>query len=627
MSDVFTKNSVLAPALKHFTRRARWAFLIALWLALCTLALAPDTPGSNTKVIKEARLLGESDSAVATVKLRHHDDPDLEKNATRGYQLQIPIGQAYAKDALLITGVFPNFSVQVGDQVIFDSQHDPSDPRISNESRPHLIALPPNWRLLAPDGSVLIKVYARAREASGLSQVWFGPADEIVSSFQRQYGLLWIGTHTMVGVYLLAAVAAIAFWNSDRNYKSPAWFAGFCGFSSVGMMMGMLSAKPFISWPVHLHFAIFFVGMACICLVQFILEKTELKSAKTTRSLQLLTLGFVCSAIAFYESVVPFRYALIIDFSCVALGIWILYALIVSVVRKSDPLNWILLMGVSASLLFGIHSIVVGWVVDVNAGNNYSLQFGPLPIALTMGWVIIRRYARTKLRAEALNKRLASRVQARELQLQTAFASIADLQQEEAVRGERERFMRDMHDGLGAQLITSLKMAQRGNLNPHQMREILQECLDELRFSIESLKPTADDLLTVLGSYRYRLEPRLKATGIELRWDMDQIPEGVLSALTISQILRIVNEAVSNALKHTDTVSLDILGKHLFDAYSISVRDYGKGFDFNSSKDRGLGLGNLHQRASQIGAQLIFKTSFSGTQIMLIVPLSQVTQN
>ena len=596
--------------------------MIVLWLALCTLALAPDAPGPNTKVIKEAGLLGESDSAVTTVKLRHHDNPDLEKNATRGYQLQVPIGQAYAKEALLLTGVFPNFSVQVGDQVIFDSQHDPADPRVSNENRPYLIELPPNWHLLATDGRVLIKVYARAREASGLSQVWFGPADEIVSSFQRQYGLLWIGTHTMVGVYFLAAVAAFAFWNSDRNYKSPAWFAGFCGFSSVGMMMGMLSAKPFISWPVHLHFAIFFVGMACICLVQFILEKTELKSAKTTRSLQLLTLGFVCSAIVFYESVVPFRYALIIDFSCVALGIWILYALIVSVVRKSDPLNWILLMGVTASLLFGIHSIVVGWVVDVNAGTSYSLQFGPLPIAMTMGWVIIRRYARTKLRAEALNKRLASRVQAREVQLQTAFASIADLQQEEAVRGERDRFMRDMHDGLGAQLITSLKMAQQGNLSPHQMREILQECLDELRFSIESLKPTADDLLTVLGSYRYRLQPRLEAAGVELFWEVDEVPEGTLTPFAILQVLRIVNEAVTNALKHTDTPKIDIVGERQNNIYTIRIRDYGKGFDAEGATQKGVGLDSMQQRALQADIKLNYDTSRYGTTVILAFPIS-----
>ena len=49
--------------------------------------------------------------------------------------------------------------------------------------------------------------------------------------------------------------------------------------------------------------------------------------------------------------------------------------------------------------------------------------------------------------------------------------------------------MSDMHDGIGAQLISTLGMAEHGQLSSEEMATALRECLDDLRLTIDSLEP------------------------------------------------------------------------------------------------------------------------------------------
>jgi signal transduction histidine kinase len=528
-------------------------------------------------------------------------------------------------EGLMLYSVMPNLRVLLNKQSIYSSFS--ADialiNNLTNESTseltPHLIKLPSDWQQDNSSRQVDFEIHGHDRQEITMDQVWYGPYEELGAAYKTRYLIKWVGVHVLIVVYLLAAIAALAFWNSDRCYRSPGWFAGFCGFAALAMATGMATESPPLSWPLYLHFAIFFVGISCIFLTQFIFEKTGVRSPSSDKILIGVVLFFAISGAMLYEDKIRFPYALVIDFSCIVLGCVLVASLLRSLWRKSEFLNWVLLGGVAVSLLFGVHSVAVGWWTGFYA-TSYSLQFAPLPITLTMGWVIIKRYARMKLRTDALNRRLVRRVERRETELQSAFASITLLQQDEAVRLERERFMRDMHDGLGAQLITSLKMAQRGTMSHETMSDVLQECLDELRFSIESLKPTSNDFLAVLGNYRYRLQPRLEAAGVTLNWRFEDIPDNSLSPQSILQTLRILNESVTNALKHGQTNRLDVTGILEPLKYTICIQDYGCGFDLQTHHT-GEGLQNMAQRAKNINADFSLESACTGTAVQLVLPL------
>lgn len=520
-------------------------------------------------------------------------------------------------DSLLLLGGFPNLRVLLNDREVYStySYHAKNGNASVSELQPHLIRLPDT--LSSGENRIEIQIQGRERHNIALDQVWYGPYDELANAYKWRYYLKWVSLHALIVVYLLSAISALAFWWSDRSYKSPAWFAGFCGFGAVAMAMGMATESPPVSWPLYSHVAIFLAGITCLFLVQFVLEKTGRRDSRTDRFLTGMAAFFFVMGFVMYRDEIRFPYALLIDISCLVMGLWLMAALVLALRKRADTLNLVLLAGIAVSLLLGLQSVAAGWWTGFYT-SSYSVQFAPLPITITMGWVVIRRYARMKLRADALNRRLTRRVALREEQLRHAFASINQLHKEEAIRLERERFMRDMHDGLGAQLICSIRMADRGRISPPEMKEILQECLDELRFSIESLKPTADDFLAVMGNYRYRLQPRLQATGITLRWQVQAAPHQSLNPTQILHVLRIVNEAVTNAMKHSGGDTLIIQGEQKQGQYLLSIADNGHGFDAQHIT-AGQGLESMRHRARQLQAGLHINAASQGCTVTLVL--------
>src|SRR5262249_37707288 len=144
------------------------------------------------------------------------------------------------------------------------------------------------------------------------------------------------------------------------------------------------------------------------------------------------------------------------------------------------------------------------------------------------------------------------------------------------------------------------------------------------RLAIDSLKPLGDDLNALLANFRYRFENRLAAAGLRLRWSIDQLPrDPKLTPETILQIMRILQEAISNVLKHAHAHRPCVVAR--YDTVSHEIRlqisDDGRGFDRKSSI-AGEGLSSMTARADRLGARLdIVSDQRVGTHVLLILPL------
>jgi signal transduction histidine kinase len=268
---------------------------------------------------------------------------------------------------------------------------------------------------------------------------------------------------------------------------------------------------------------------------------------------------------------------------------------------------------------------VLGWllwlaviVTCVSAAHDYMLQFGWLPApapylmpysaffySLTVGWLLIDRFVRTHSAFEQLNAELEQRLRAREQELAVGYTQMAKLEREQATAVERDRILRDMHDGLGLQLISSLRLVEKHELSREQTAALLVEAMDEMRIAIDSVKPTGQDLLVMLGNLRYRLEPRLASAGISLHWDIDETP-GIdqLASHQVTGATRIVQEAFTNAMKHSRATEMRLcVSKSGERAIQVSIIDNGCGFD-PAAQHRGEGLNSMRKRAATIGASL-----------------------
>jgi signal transduction histidine kinase len=234
-----------------------------------------------------------------------------------------------------------------------------------------------------------------------------------------------------------------------------------------------------------------------------------------------------------------------------------------------------------------------------------------------------RRVARALAESQRMNAELEERVQQKQRALERNFGELERLSREAAVAEERQRIMVDMHDGIGAQLISALSVAESGDASPREIAGVLRECIDDLRLTIDSLESSDNELLPALGNFRYRIDGRLRTVGIELDWKVEDLPQlSYLSPRNLLHILRILQEAFANVLKHAQAsrVRLEtgpVAGqRRLF----IRISDNGKGFA--ASEVHGRGLGNMARRATSIGGELRVSSTGEGTTVELFLPIA-----
>ena len=205
-----------------------------------------------------------------------------------------------------------------------------------------------------------------------------------------------------------------------------------------------------------------------------------------------------------------------------------------------------------------------------------------------------------------------------------------------AVLGERNRIAREIHDtltqgltGISLQLELVAKMlsvsADAAKTHLNQARLLARECLDDARRSVWDMRSQAledSDLPTSLSSSARRLTAN---TGTQAQIRVSG-PYRKIDPAIESNLLRIGQEAINNAVKHAKAGLIDVGLEFDPGLVRLSVRDDGCGFDGNApaapSEQGHFGLLGMRERAEQIGGKLTVKSNRgSGTEVSVEVPL------
>ncbi|MFM9902887.1 MAG: ATP-binding protein [Polaromonas sp.] len=220
--------------------------------------------------------------------------------------------------------------------------------------------------------------------------------------------------------------------------------------------------------------------------------------------------------------------------------------------------------------------------------------------------------------AEVSLDTLAQAIAEKSSELQASYAKRQSLELahagEAARTHEREHLLREMHDGIGAQLMVALRGVERGALNREQLASALQDGLDELRLLMDSAD-TQRELAGALAAWRNRWDARLSAAGVLLVWRVDDtIDQAQLGSDAVMQTMRILQEAAANILKHSGARGMTLSA--WVDAavgppgglLCIDIVDDGVGcpaLGEGTVRSGARGLKNMRFRAQQIGAQLV----------------------
>jgi signal transduction histidine kinase len=193
-----------------------------------------------------------------------------------------------------------------------------------------------------------------------------------------------------------------------------------------------------------------------------------------------------------------------------------------------------------------------------------------------------------------------------------------------AVRDERQRIMRELHDGVGSQLVGLLSLVGRLDADPAVLESHVKQALDEMRMVVDSLQPLQGDLVTVLAMLRYRLQPRLQAAGLVVRWDvspLQSMPE--ISPQVALQVQRIVLEAVTNVMRHARADAIELQARPVDRGeLELTLADNGVGPPQDGCGGAGQGLANMRARAAAIGGHVALgRGEQGGTRVVLRWPM------
>jgi signal transduction histidine kinase len=187
---------------------------------------------------------------------------------------------------------------------------------------------------------------------------------------------------------------------------------------------------------------------------------------------------------------------------------------------------------------------------------------------------------------------------------------------EQAASQERERIYSDLHDDLGAKLLSLVYRAE----SPVQA-DLARAILQDLRDVVTRSRGTPGTLGDVLADIRSEATQRLAAVGIGLAWDeADHLPDPMLDSGHALHLHRIVREAISNTIRHAQARHLRVRVRAAAGELLLELTDDGSGVPAVLSA--GSGMRNMRTRAGELDGRIDWVPGTEGgAKVLLRMPL------
>lgn len=269
---------------------------------------------------------------------------------------------------------------------------------------------------------------------------------------------------------------------------------------------------------------------------------------------------------------------------------------------------------------------------------NLAIMSGALVASLFL--VLLLR--RLVLRYMHSKEREAEEAAEREAQLERVVKrrteDLSELSSQLQLVAEKERaaLSRELHDELGGLLVAARmdlswleeKLASHDEGVQAQFKRVhdaLQAGVELKRRVVENLRPTLLDNLGLFSALRWQLSETCGRSGINCterypEKELDLTPEASIA------IFRIVQEALTNILKHANAKNVDVTIETQADWLVIVIRDDGVGLPVDRRRAlRSHGLASMRHRAIGLGGQWrIIRRAERGTEIEVRLPLGRV---
>jgi signal transduction histidine kinase len=191
---------------------------------------------------------------------------------------------------------------------------------------------------------------------------------------------------------------------------------------------------------------------------------------------------------------------------------------------------------------------------------------------------------------------------------------------------ERRRLARELHDETG-QALTSILLGLRaleedgGDVKIDDLRELVVATLQDVRRLAVQLRPKALDDFGLVPALERLVQTFSESSRINVQLET-QVGDDRLPSDVETTVYRIVQEALTNVVKHAEARNVSILLVRRDGTVTAVIEDDGRGFDLATVQDDNLGLAGMRERAELHDGRLTVETSRgAGTTLRVEVPL------
>ena len=520
--------------------------------------------------------------------------------------------------ALYIERACSNLQVHLNGYLIFSGGR-MVEPVTRNCGRPLFISLP--TALLRPgDNTLDLRLHGYALEhvgsvetAGGLSRIELGTQSALRAAHAARFfwSVTWTDATSLLLIGIGCVLLAVGWLNRREVYFS---YLGWVCLGWVAITLATMARE--LPW--RNDVTEFMLASAWAVLLamaaQFFLSFAGLRSRviEALVAVQWVVLPVSLVIVGPGRLFVASR----LWYTLLGLELLVVMAIYLSTTRRQRPRDfWPMAAVVAVCVAALLAELAVQWEVI----EPLPVAIGRIALPIVFGGVAARllvMFSRALRTTEEDRNRVVGQLHRLTAEMETRVEHLTAERVGQFTELERRRIASDLHDDLGAKLLTIVHTS-----DPSRMPQLAREALEEMRLSVRNLSGKAVQLDDAIADWRAEIVSRLEQARVEALWVHEapaDSPE--LSARTYMQLTRILRESISNVIKHSGAERCSVTVAVSEKSLRFTVKDNGRGIDHDLG--RGHGVANMKRRAKRMSGQcLVESRPGHGVVISLTVPL------
>ncbi|WP_087691618.1 ATP-binding protein [Pandoraea sp. PE-S2R-1] len=495
---------------------------------------------------------------------------------------------------------------------------------------------PRYWVVEAPAlrpgvNTLLLRVSGLSAYSPGLGPVVRGAPAEIHARYEKER---WVRRDLQLfslAITITLGIFVLTLWLYRREETAYGWFSAM-SFTWWLYAVNQVATRPW-PWVTNDAWEVF-VSIAflayCGCFTMFVLRFCGRRMPRIETAMwTIFGAGAVWLMVMPHQSIASTRaiWAVVPGVTYLASCI-LLFAL---TWRERQLEQRVVSLCALTFVIAGTHDFLVFF--GVLASNVYYTAQTSQVLMIGMAVVLARRFAENARRIAQFNDELRVRVDDARDELALTLNRQHELEVANARLAERLNLAHDLHDGLGGALVSSIAAIEHAphTLPPERFLGLLKELRDELRMVIDTAATHQNGGLTLaeqIAPLRHRITVLFESQKIECDWRLEGIGQCELSAAQSLELLRILQEALTNVLKHSRASRVRIDLRDEGEAITLRVEDNGVGFEVGSSSSvgggsdtqhAGAGLHSMRRRAQRLGGTMALLRENGATVVLVRV--------